>query len=286
MSDDNFNNGYLTVGEFSEIVGIPAETLRRYDNDGIFHPAKRGVELKNEYRLYSPTQITSAKMLRVLSEIGVPTQTIKALVKDRTPEKLLKLLNKHKGMIEDHIRYAEEIYYVIKVFTDHLNDGISATENEISVKHLEEVPIILGGLNDFRDIISFHREFTRFCNGAHEPGLNTCFPIGGYWDSMDNYLANPSQPARFFSFDVNGYERIQEGDYLIGYTRGYYGQVNDLPQRMAKYAKKNGYVFTGPVFNSYVFDELSVVDPKQYLLKAIVRVNGTKPRSRGQFYRI
>ena len=285
MSDDDFNNGYLTVGEFSEIVGIPAETLRRYDNDGIFHPAKRGVELKNEYRLYSPTQITPAKMLRVLSEIGVPQKTIKALAKNRSPEKLLKILNKHKGMIADHIRYAEEIHYVIKVFTNHLSDGISATENEIAVTHLEEAPIILGDLNDYSDTTGFLREFTRFCNGAHEPGLNTCFPIGGYWDSMDNYVENPSRPARFFSFDVNGYERIPEGEYMIGYTRGYYGQVNDLPQRMAKYAKANGLVFTGPVYNSFVFDELSVVDPQQYLLKAIVRVNGTRPRSRSQFYR-
>ena len=286
MNYDDFDNEFLTVGEFSEIVGIPAETLRRYDNDGIFHPAKRGVELKNEYRLYSPMQITPAKMLRVLSEIGVPSKTIKALAKERTPTMLLKLLNKHKVMIADHIRYAEEVFYVIKVYTDHLNDGISATENEISVAHLTEAPIILGGLNDYGATTGFLREFTRFCNGAHEPGLNTCFPIGGCWDSMDNYLASPTRPARFFSFDVNGYERVPEGEYMIGYTRGHYGQVNDLPQRMAKYAKKNGYVFVGPVYNAFVFDELSVADPQQYLLKAIVRVKGTKPRSHGQFYKL
>jgi len=66
--------------------------------------------------------------------------------------------------------------------------------------------------------------------------------------------------------------------FLTGYTRGYYGQTNDLPKRMASFAKKksfakkNGLMFNGPVYNLYLFDEMSITDPEQYLLQVTASV--------------
>ena len=277
MSSDIFEDWLIPIKEFAELVGMTPEALRHYDRKGLFHPAKRGKKGENkDYRYYAPPQITVVKMFRVLAEIGLPLNTIGELARDRTPEKLIKLLSKQKRILEDEIDFLKECLSVISVFLELLNEGISATENELHVKKMPEMRIILGGTNDFDGSVGFYREFTRFCTAPQEPKLNLSYPIGGYFESMDVFMAKPSQPTRFFSLDPNGNDKVQEALYLTGYTRGYYGQTNDLPERMAAFAKKNGLVFAGPVYNIYLFDELSVAEPERYLLRASALVKETR----------
>jgi len=93
---------------------------------------------------------------------------------------------------------------------------------------------------------------------------------------MKSFMGAPSQPMRFFSLDPKGNDKKEAGLYLTGYTRGYYGQTNDLPERMEAFAKKNGLIFTGPVYNTYLFDDISVVEPEEYLLQASALVEETR----------
>ena len=276
MSEIRFDSDLLSIKEFAEIVGMTTSTLRHYDNKGIFRPAKRGVGERNKYRYYAPTQFMVAKMIRVLTDIDVPLNEIKELAQSRTPGRIIKLFSKHKDIVSNEIGFLQEVHSVIRAFIGLLNEGISATETEISLTMMPERRIIMGGVNDFGDSESFYRELTRFYRSQHDPKLNLSYPLGGYFDSMDEYVNEPSQPARFFSLDPKGHERKAEGLYLVGYTRCYYCQESDLPSRMVAFAKKNGLVFTGPVYNIYPFDEISVTDPDQYLLQVSAPVKETR----------
>jgi DNA-binding transcriptional MerR regulator len=266
-------NDYLSIGEFARIVGITPNSLRVYDNKGIFSPAVRGNGLDNDYRYYAPMQITTIKMIRVLTKIGVPLKTIREMATDRTPEKLIKLLRRQKEELAGEIRFLQEAHSIIATFLDFITDGLFAEESELSVCEGSERRIVLGEPNKYEDGESFYGAFARFCTARHTPELNLSYPIGGYFDSMERFLGAPSRPARFFSHDPQGNETISGGLYLTGYTRGYYGQTNDLPGRMAAYAKRNGLTFVGPVYNTYLLDELSMADPKQYLLQASASVS-------------
>jgi DNA-binding transcriptional MerR regulator len=230
---------------------------------GIFQPAEHGIKFKNKYRYYVPEQITMFKMIHVLAEIGVPLPTIKELSKSRTPETLMKLLSKHKGLIASKIKFFQEATLVICTFMEMMTEGISARETEIHISEMPGKQIILGDINDFSGTTNFYREYTRFCNAPHEPKLNPLYPVGWYFKSMDAFLKEPSQPTRFFSLDPKGYEQKTAGLYLIGYSRGYYGQTNDLSGRMAAFAKMNGLEFSGSVYNIYLFDEISIVEPEK-----------------------
>jgi DNA-binding transcriptional MerR regulator len=286
MGENIFDKDLLTIKEFAEISGMTVEALRHYDRKGVFQPARHGIKYENEYRYYAPTQIMTVKMVRILADIGVPLQTIKELNNSRTPEKLLKLLSKHKDIVTDDMRFLHEVYSVINSFIELLSDGVCATENEIHVAEMPEKQIILGGINDFSDSGSIFREFTRFCLTQHEPKLNLSYPVGGYWESMEVFLDMSAQPSRFFSLDPKGHQRKEAGLYLVAYTRGFYGQTNNLPVRMKAFAKKNGLLFNGPVYNHYLFDELSVNDDSQYLLQASASVKETRrlPSRRSHHY--
>jgi DNA-binding transcriptional MerR regulator len=276
MNKKDIGKGYLSIKEFAGFVGMTVSALRYYDSRGVFLPAKHGIKHENQYRYYDPTQITTIKMIQVLTEIGVPLREIKELAQNRTPEKLLKLLNRNRDKVADEIRFLQDILSVINTLMDLLNEGMSVTETEITVTETPEKRLILGGENDFNGTDEFYGEFIHFCNTPHEPKLNKSYPIGGYWDSMAAFLDEPSRPMRFFSLDPKGKDRRAAGLYLNGYTRGYYGQTNDLPERMTAFAKKNGLVFTGAVYNTYLFDEISITDPAQYLLQVSVSVSETR----------
>ena len=276
MSDKNNFDDFLSIKDFADFVGMSVSALHHYHKKEIFIPAKIGGEFENNYRYYSPLQITSVKLIRVLAEIGVPLDTIKELAQSRTPEKLLKLLNINKDIIADELRFLHEQFSVIITFIESLTLGISVTESEIRVSEQPERRIIRGDNNDFTGESGFVRAFVRFCGVPHNPKLNMSFPIGGYWDSMAAFKHESSRPMRFFSLDPKGLETIDAGLYLIGYTRGYYGQTNDLPDRLAAFAKKNGLIFTGPVYNLYLFDEISIADPEQYLLQVSASVMETR----------
>jgi DNA-binding transcriptional MerR regulator len=264
---------YLPIGEFARIVGITPNSLRVYDKKGIFSPAMRGNGSENDYRYYAPMQITTIKMIRVLTKIGVPLRTIREMAASRTPEKLIKLLRKQKEELAGEIRFLREAHSVIAMFLDFITEGLFADESEIFVREDPERRIVLGEPNEYGDGEGFYGAFARFCTARHTPELNLSYPIGGYFDSMERFLVAPSRPARFFSHDPAGKEVMSGGLYLTGYTRGYYGRTNDLPLRMAAYADRNGLTFDGPVYNTYLLDELSMADPEQYLLQASASVS-------------
>ena len=106
----------------------------------------------------------------------------------------------------------------------------------------------------------------------YKPKLNMSFPIGGYFENMTALVNDPTQPTRYFSLDPKGQDRKPAGLYLVGYTRDCYGQTHNLPAQMAAYAKKNGLAFTGPAYRIYLTDEISVIEPEQYLIQISVPV--------------
>jgi effector-binding domain-containing protein len=67
--------------------------------------------------------------------------------------------------------------------------------------------------------------------------------------------------------DPDGPDTLAGGKYLMGYTRGYYGQTNGIQLKFKEYAEKNNCKFEGPVYNIYLLNELSVPDHDKYLLQ-------------------
>jgi DNA-binding transcriptional MerR regulator len=263
----------LSISKFSELTGICRSTLIYYDEIGLFKPISRG---ENNYRYYSHRQIITVNLINVLRDLDIPVKVIKALAYDRTPEKIHKLLTEQEKQLKVKVRWLRDAQKIIRTLRKLLDFGMDADEAVITVRKMEKLPLILGPENDFGESASFYNGFLRFCGKAKTKGFNLSYPIGGYFADMDSFLNEPSRPNRFFFVNPDGKEARGPGLYLTGYTRGYYGQTNDLPQRMDAYIRKHDLTPEGPVYNIYLFDEISVTDPNQYLLQATVRVSQKK----------
>ena len=89
---------------------------------------------------------------------------------------------------------------------------------------------------------------------------------------MEELLNAPSQPTRFFSQDPRGNHKRKAGRYMVAYARGFYGELGDVPQRMVAHAQAHDLRFDGPVYITYLLEEICTLDKDQYLAQAIVHL--------------
>ncbi|MDR0841302.1 MAG: MerR family transcriptional regulator [Christensenellaceae bacterium] len=259
----------LSIKEFSELSGVKQSVLRYYDEIGILSPVKRG---KNGYRYYSPQQIVTLNLINVLSDLHTPLREIGKLEKHRTPESILELFIRQESKFDCEMRRLQASYSITHVYRSLIQVGLAANEFEITDSEMDELPIILGDINNFGDSPLFYETFIRFCQQAQPSLVNLSYPVGGYYESMADFLQEPSQPTRFCSIDPAGRDKKAAGRYLVGYTRGYYGEMGDVGARLCAYANEHDLIFNGPLYAVYVHDEISIKNTSKYLAQVAVSI--------------
>ena len=263
-------NNHLTIQEFSKITGIEASKLRYWDEIGLFVPLMRNPE--NNYRCYSLAQILALNFVTVLSDLEIPLKTIADLRHDRDPYKLLELLEKHEKQLDMEMRGLRLRYSIIHARRELINCGGMVDESKVSVRHRHDMPMILWPKNQYQEGDTFVEPLASNIHYAGEHFINLSFPVGGYYDSLESLQEKPDRPDHFISLDPVGKHSRKSGDYLVGYVRGYYGDMGDLADRMLAYAKENKLKTTGPAYVIYLYDEISTKDPSQYLAQCCVAV--------------
>ena len=261
---------HISIQEFAKISGVEASTLRYWDEIGLFQPIKRNPD--NNYRYYSLAQLTALNFVTVLSELAFPLKTIAELRKERNPDKLLALLEKQEKLMDMEMRGLRQRYSIIHARRELINSGVRVNEAEITVQYLEELPIILWPANEYKEGNTFIDPLAALIIKTDEYHINLSFPVGGYHKNIKNFFKNPGLPDHFFSIDPIGTHMRKTGEYLVGYARGYYGEMGDLPDRMAAYAKERSLTLKGPVYMMYLLDEICVQNFSNYLVQCNIAV--------------
>jgi len=285
---------FLSIHEFSKLSGIESSTLRYWDEIGLFSPAKRDPE--NNYRYYSPQQIIAVNFIKILSSLNIPLKTISEMADNRTPESIVNLIEQQEKQLDMEMRRLRQNYSTIHTRRELINFGRKATDgfklidgsrvdsinstdegtvvdvDKIFIMRAGGVNIITGPRNKFKEGKDFYEPFADFCRQAKDLRINLSLPIGSSHDSWDRYVQTPGDPDYFFSIDPDGNGDIPAKDYLVGFTRGYYGRFGDLPDRMMRYIKENSLHVSGPVYTMYLHDEFCMRDPSEYLAQVIVAV--------------
>ena len=258
----------LSIKKFSDLTGIKQSVLRHYDEIGLFKPIKRD---ENGYRYYSPPQTISINLINVLHSAKISVKTIKEFVKHRTPEQILSLFREQELELNRELMHLQQAYSIIHTYTSMIEEGLHADAKEISVRHMPEESMEIGPTNDFSSGF-LYVSFFDFIQKMEERNISSAYPAGGYYENIDSFVNNPGNPDRYFSHVPTGRDKKKAGEYLVGYARGYYGQIGDLPIRMRDYAKEHNLTFTGPVYEIYLFDEVVVENPDQYLIQVSIPV--------------
>ncbi|MCL2163479.1 MAG: MerR family transcriptional regulator [Oscillospiraceae bacterium] len=257
--------------QFSEISGVEQSTLRYWNEIGIFSPMKRNEE--NNYRCYALPQLLALNFVTTLSNLGIPLKTIAKLRAERNSEEILKVLEKRERELDAELRTLRLRSSIIHARQELIREGLRVDETQISVVHEDEKALVLWPRNEYQEGDTFIEPLAAFINRSEEHYVNLSFPVGGYWDNLDSFIKEPARPDRFFSVDPFGLHCRIEGDYLTGYARGYYGEMDDLPERMASYAKEHSLTTIGPAYTFYLHEEVCTSDYSKYLAQTCVAVS-------------
>jgi len=269
-------NETLSIHEFSKISTVESSTLRYWDEIGVFSPLLRNPE--NNYRHYSPAQLLALNFVTTLSELEIPLRTIAELREERDPESFLELLEKLEKQMDMQMRNLRQRYSIVHARRELINMGIKVDVSKISIMHLEERAMMLWPRNEYKEGDTFLEPLSDHIAHTGEQHINLSFPVGGRHDSMESFRKAPGCPDNFISIDPIGTYVRKGGDYLVGFARGYYGEIGDLPERMIAHAEENSINITGPVYTLYLHEEISTKDPSQYLAKCIIAVSKKRIR--------
>jgi len=266
----------LSIQELSKISDIEASTLRYWDEIELFSPVGRNPE--NNYRHYTLAQLHTLNFVTTLSSLDVPLKVIAELREKRDPEQLLLLLQKLEKRMDMEMRNLRYRYSVIHSRRELIQKGMKVDVNKISVENLDEREMIIWPRNEYKEGDTFLDPLSKHIANLREYQVNLGFPVGGRHDNMETFVKRPGCPDNFFSLDPIGSYIRSPGNYLVGYINGYYGELGDLPERMAAYASENDIALTGPVFTIYLLEESSTIDPSQYLAKCCIAVADDKKK--------
>jgi len=253
----------LSIHEFSKLSGVESSTLRYWDEIGIFSPVMRNPE--NNYRHYSTTQLLALNFVTSLSELEIPLKTIAELRKERDPENFLDLLEKQEMLMDMEMRNLRQRYSIIHARRELINMGMKADISLVSVQFLEERAMTQWPRNEYNEGDTFIEPLSSLVAKTSEYHINLSFPVGGYHDNVESFAKAPGCPDHFISLDPIGTYTRKAGDYLVGYARGYYGDIGDLPERMLAYAVENSLNITGPVYTLYLHEEICTLNTSDYL---------------------
>lgn len=261
----------LTAGEFAELSGITRSNLLYYDAIGILKPELRG---ENNYRLYSCRQLDLICAVVALRSIGVPLKTIREHIKDRTPEKTLRLMEEQIASAEAEIKKLRRII-----------DGLGRRADAIRLHKDIKTPLFTleprGAERIYAGSIApsspaadptYLHSFIKQC--AENGACGIVDQIGqivfmeaarsGDWDA----------PGCMYVRTSAGNAEMKEGLYANLYERSldFFDDNRIYYEKFMKMVADSGLELRGDLYLEYPIDEISENDPQKHLVKIFARV--------------
>ncbi|WFD12299.1 MerR family transcriptional regulator [Tepidibacter hydrothermalis] len=131
---------YFSIGEMSKLHKISIQTLRYYDEIGLFKPIY--VDKKSNYRYYSIEQFSKLDVVKYLKYLGMPLKEIKDKLEENN-EEILKLLNNKIDVVDSKIKELELIKKVLNTKKETIETGLKVDDiGKIFKKHIPRRSIL------------------------------------------------------------------------------------------------------------------------------------------------
>ena len=261
----------LNISAFATFARTTKDTLLHYDRIGLVKPVVRS---DAGFRSYTVAQLAIVNVIRTYQEMGFTLNEIKSLLDERNPENIYHTFEGQLKLMDKKIRDLQQSKELFVTLYGYITDGLEVDETQIEVRYLESLPIIRGQQNvyhakrdDYDALYDFHVEATE-----KYPDLNLNYPVWGMFSRNRIEQNECMYPDYYFMYHPQGEEKREAGDYVIGYTRGGYGETQDLYQRLLAYIKEHDYEISGICFEEYPLNELTTTDQHNYLIRIMLPV--------------
>jgi DNA-binding transcriptional MerR regulator len=215
----------LGIGAFSVLSGLSIAALRHYDAIGLLPPFS--VDARSAYRRYATEQIATARLIRTLRSVELPTTEIRQIVEAADGATTQAMLLGHRARMAERLRATKDI---VETLTNYIENGVPMT----STTRLIEVNI---GVDDLEAARRFYETVFRveLTEERHGDGPLHLVAVFGAWPSDEFFLLNLSDAAHDrhragranFGFLVDDLEAAHQRAVAAGGTE--IGPPEDLP---------------------------------------------------------
>ena len=262
---------FFTITEFAKFSRTTRNTLLHYDKIGLLSPALRD---ENNYREYTSLQIDDLNFIRMLQELGMTLEEIKKIKDLRTPAFIENTLRQQIENIDTKIEEWVRARKLLLTLQKTIQSAIDVNEDEITVEFMPAEAIVLGELNDYSrgrdDYDAFHDFYLTM--SEKYPDLDLNYPVWGFFSQERIKRGDWRWPDRFYFYNPEGHDKKPASLYVIGYTRGGYGQPGDIYKKLLNFISANGYEFNGDVYEEYPHNEVCISDEYNYLMRVMIPV--------------
>ena len=124
----------MNIREIEQQLGIPRANVRYYEKEGLLHPQRSA----NNYRVYTDGDVETLKKIRLLRQLDMPVETIRAVQAGEVP--LSEALARQERLLENEAVKLEQARAVCRSM---LEDG--ATYTALDPARYENRPLTLPG---------------------------------------------------------------------------------------------------------------------------------------------
>jgi DNA-binding transcriptional MerR regulator len=261
----------LSISELATFARVSRTALIHYDKIGLISPVIRG---ENNYRYYSYGQVALVNMIRTFQELGLSLKEIARISRTRTPESIMKIMGDRVRRIDQDIAKLVRTQRLLLTLKDTIKDALGADEHIIQIRWAEEEAILLGPPNDYSHgrqmsdaLLDFYEHFLR----SDEP-VDLNYSVWGVYSEARIRRRDWVWPDRFYFRMPDAPNTKPAGLYAIGYIRGDYGDSDALYRRLLAYIDENGFELCGPAYEEYPLNEVSIQNPKHYLMRISISI--------------
>jgi DNA-binding transcriptional MerR regulator len=261
----------FSVSEFAEFSRTTRDTLLYYDKIGLVSPELRG---ENGYRYYSSGQLGIVNLIRSAQALGMKLSRIQYLKDHLNPLNFDEFYQYQIKLIDEKIDEWIHARKLLNIFKNVIESTFNIDEDEITIQFRPAEAIIMGDLNDYSQgrnaydaLLSFYRSFSE-----KYPDLDLNYPVWAMFSEERIRRRDWVWPDRYYFYNPEGHDKKAGALYAIGYKRCWYGQGDDLYERMLDYIGANGFEISGPAYEEYPINELCTLNREEYLLRLMITV--------------
>lgn len=151
---------HYRIGEFAQLSGVAAKTLRFYDEIGLLRPA--AIDPRTRYRHYLPQQLRELATILSLRDLGVPLKEIqRAMSRGGSELERRRLLEQMRNSLAHSICDAQRSLRWIEAALEELNG--TGTNIPVSVKRrpATRVASVRAVVRHYLDLSPLERELRR-----------------------------------------------------------------------------------------------------------------------------
>jgi effector-binding domain-containing protein len=258
----------LPIGRFSRMTRLSVKALRRYDELGLLVPAV--VDPFSSYRYYTYSQANRAEAIRMLRGLDMPLEQIRELLAADEPEVAAKLLEMHRGTLEERLERHRRMLAFIERLIER-KEGIMPYEvavKEVPAQHVALVRLPTSFATIGADISQGFAELGEATGraGAQMTGPPFVVMVEELDEETGGDIELGFPVARPFpgSGNVHGVELPAT---TVAWTmhHGPYEEVGPAYHTVTGWIQEHGHEIAGPPREVYLTDPGETPDPADFL---------------------